>query len=79
MSRRRCCPACGRALVESAERMTRADVRRVFGLGPRDVERLFERLPVSSLPDGRHAYIRRVDVEAHLERHTWAPSEVRVA
>lgn len=50
-------------------------MRRVYGLTRVDVERLFQALPVVSLPASRKVYVRRDDVESYLERCTYRPGE----
>ena len=55
--------------------LDRAAVRRLYGLTRVDVDRIFERLPVINIPGSRKVYVRRDDLEAYLEEHTYPPSE----
>lgn len=73
MSARRCA-ACGRSFTPS-ERLTRAQVQAEYGIVPVDIDRMFERIPVTSLPGGRRVYVTRADVESYLAEHTYRPGE----
>jgi hypothetical protein len=68
------CQECGRAFAPD-ERLDRAQVRAEFGLARVDVDRLFERLPTTALPESRKVYVMRRDIEAYLEDCTYRPGE----
>jgi hypothetical protein len=55
---------------------TRADLESL-GFGRRAVDALFRAIPVVSLPGVRRVYLRRQDVEAYLEQHTYTADELR--
>jgi hypothetical protein len=44
---------------------------REWGLTRATVDRIFERLPVLSLPGERKMYVRAEDVESYLAHHTY--------
>lgn len=50
-------------------------MRAEFGLARVDVDRLFERLPTTALPESRKVYVMRRDIEAYLEDCTYRPGE----
>jgi hypothetical protein len=55
---------------------TRADLE-ALGLGRRVTDGLFRALPIVSFPDVRRMFLRREDVLAYVEQHTYRSDQLR--
>jgi hypothetical protein len=51
--------------------LTRSQVRRFYGLGPAEIEQIFRLLPVVHLAGRQKTRVRRSDLDAHLDAHTY--------
>ena len=57
--------------------LSRGPTWEALGLGRRAVDQLVRALPVVAIPGVRRVYLRRADVEAYLDQHTYADDRVR--
>lgn len=57
------------ATTQSKDLLTKADCR-AFGLSRPDVDRMFDRVPLVTLPESRRVYIRREVLDEWLDKHT---------
>jgi hypothetical protein len=48
-----------------------------LGFGRRSIDRLYRALPVVAFPGDRRVYLRRSDVAAYIEAHTFRDDRVR--
>lgn len=59
---------------ETPELLRKADVRRTYGLGRHDADRVFSLLPTIRIPDSTKAYVRRDDLEALIASYAQPPA-----
>jgi len=58
--------------------LDRSALRREFGITRSTIDHVLRNVPIISLPGSRKVLVRRADVEALLEEHTYAPGADRV-
>jgi hypothetical protein len=63
-------------VADLAAYVTRGDLESL-GFGRRAVDALVRACPVVAIPGVRRTYVRKADVEAYLESHTYTDDEVR--